>query len=512
MVITHRILLGLVLATGAMAQAPGPAAGPPGAQGRASSAVVAALDVNGDRQIDANELEQAAKSLARLDRNHDGQLTRDEYRVVPGSPPAPAAPPPPSPPLPAGKHPNILVIVADDLGWNGVGFHDPSAPTPNLNRLATEGLELQRFYTYPVCSPTRAAFLTGQMPRRFGIVDALGPRQAGLPPQAATLPEQLRAAGYRTALVGKWHLGAGRLPGQCGFDHFYGHLGPQIDYFNHTDHRGEPDWQRDGKPLVEAGYSTDLLADEAIRQLKQRDPGRPFFLEVAFNAPHIPLAAPAALVAKHQNAGGLYAAVIEALDLAIGRILATVDELELRQNTLVVFFSDNGAGSRFSSNAPLSGGKDSLMEGGIRTPCIMRWPGQLPAGAKSGQPVCVQDLFPTFAAAAGVTVTNATALDGSSQWPALLAGKAIDRAPFLIATRDFALIDGDWKLLEWENGRRSLCNLQSDIAESKDLATARPEVAERLAATLAELKKGLPSAPVRRAQRGRPSGPAIPAP
>ena len=389
--------------------------------------------------------------------------------------------------------PNVLVIIADDLGWNDVGFHSRAAPTPNLNRLAKEGLELQRFYTYPVCSPARAAFLTGQMPRRFGLAGVIGPQQEGLPAGVATLPAAFRAAGYQTSLIGKWHLGDFHPPMQIGFDHFYGFMGPEIDYFQHTGKRGgRTDWQRDGRVVEEPGYSTYLFADEAIRQIKQRDARRPFFIDVAFNAPHFPLAAPDELVAKHRNGGGLYAAVLEALDIAIGRILTTLDEQKLRDNTIVLFFSDNGAPVRTSRNTPLSYGKESVFEGGIRTPCVIRWPGQISAGTTTQHPVSGQDWFPTLAAAAGVSLPPKTRLDGSNQWPALCSGKDTARVPFLIAASDIALIDGDWKLIERSTGNLSLFNLRTDISETNDLYAQEAEVARRLTAQLDDLKKDLP--------------------
>lgn len=487
------MIAGLLMATSSLIAAAEPRPMTP-------SPVATALDLNHDGMIDADEIIHAPQSLAGLDQNGDGKITRDEFRG--GAKPAPQ----PAPTAPAKVQatagaPNILVIIADDLGWNGVGFHDPKAPTPNLDRLATEGMELGNFHTYPVCSPSRAAFLTGMMPLRFGIVDALGPRQGGIPAGIPTLPEIFRAAGYQTSLIGKWHVGGERLPMQCGFDHFYGHLGPQIDYFKHTNQRGDPDWQRDGKELTENGYSTDLIADEAIRQFGQRDPKRPFFIEVAFNAPHVPLAAPDALVAKHEKDGGVYPAVIEAMDLAIGRMLAALDQQGLRDNTLVVFFSDNGAGPRFSSNAPLSGGKDSIQEGGIRTPCLVRWPGKIPAHTKNDHPLGIDDLPATLAAASGLRFPEEAKLDGSNQWPAILTGKSTPREPFLIASHDTALFDGDWKLIEWESGKQSLYNLKSDISETKDVSLTQPDVFKRLAAKLAGLKHGQPPAPARTTAR-----------
>ena len=294
--------------------------------------------------------------------------------------------------------PNVLLIIADDLGWNGVSYHNPKMVTPALAQLAKEGVQLERFYGYPVCSPARSALLTGMMPRRFGVTDVVGPGQQGIPKGTPTLASTLQSAGYRTSLIGKWHLGTNPGPLGYGFDHFYGFLGPEIDYFTHVNQRGVVDWSRDGKTVEEKGYATTLMADEAIAQLKQRDRKKPFFMQVAFNAPHTPLAAPEALISKHKS-DALYTAVIESLDLGIGRILATLDEQGLRANTLVIFCSDNGATRRFSPNTPLSFGKGTVQEGGIRVPAIVRWPGKVAAGVLSQQPVAAHDLFPSLLAA-----------------------------------------------------------------------------------------------------------------
>ena len=396
-----------------------------------------------------------------------------------------------------GAAPNILVMVADDLGWGDVGFHGGAPHTPNLDRLAKDGLELQRFYVYPVCSPTRAALLTGQMPRRFGIATIIGPREAGLPAGVTTLPRTLQAAGYQTALIGKWHLGAQSPPQQNGFDHFYGFLGPEIDYSKHTGRNGATDWQRDGKTLEETGYSTFLFADEAVRQLEKRDATRPFFLEVAFNAPHFPLSAPDEYLTKYKNLPrqqATYAAVVDALDAAVGRILAALDRQGLRNNTLVVFFSDNGASSREGgSNGSFRGGKDTVFEGGIHTPCLMRWPGRLAAGAASRQPLSVQDLFPTLAAAADVPLKNAAKLDGKNLWDPLRTGRVQDRGTLVIAGTEFAVIDGDWKLIETGTGTRALYQLARDPGETADLYATSTDTAHRLEAVLTEVKNEFPA-------------------
>ncbi len=206
--------------------------------------------------------------------------------------------------VPKGQRPlapNLLVLIADDLGWGDLGLHQGVPRTPQLDRLASDGVELQRFYVCPVCSPTRVAFLTGRMPRRFGIVNPLGPREPGLPAGLPMLPRTLQSAGYQTFLVGKWHVGTQSPPQRSGFDHCYGFMNAEVDYFKHTGRNGAVDWQRDGQPVDEAGYSTFLFADEAIRLLEKCDRQRPFFLEVAFNAPHFPLSAPEEYLAQCTN-------------------------------------------------------------------------------------------------------------------------------------------------------------------------------------------------------------------
>ena len=391
--------------------------------------------------------------------------------------------------------PNILVIVVDDLGWAGVGFHAPVMPTPNLDRLAKEGTELGRFYAYPVCSPTRAALLTGQMPRRFGIVNPLNGQDRGVPAGEVTLPSVLHDAGYTTALVGKWHLGTASSPQKAGFDHFYGFLSSGTDYFKHTAKNGRLDWQRDGKSVEEEGYSTYLLADEAVRQIKARDAKKPFYIQLCFNAPHDPLAAPAELVEKR----GLYKAVVEAMDIGIGRVLDAIDAEKLRENTLVVFLSDNGAGgAEGGSNAPMRGGKGSVYEGGIHVPAVVRWTGKIAAGAHLAQPMCVQDLLPTLAEVAGAKIPEAAKLDGASQWAAISSGKVVEREPFVIASFDNAVYDGAWKLILFEGATRVLFNLAIDPSERNDVAKDNPEIVARLSAKAEAVTKDLPAITAKR--------------
>ena len=386
--------------------------------------------------------------------------------------------------------PNVVILIADDLGWNDIGTRNPKIVTPNLVKLAKEGVELQRFYGYPVCSPARAGLLTGVLPRRLGLVNIIMPGQAGITKATPTLPAKLKSAGYATSLIGKWHLGSQNPASAVGFEHFYGFMGGEVDYLKHTDMRGKPDWQRDGKQIEESGYTTYLFADEASKQIRNRDKARPFFLQVAFNAPHIDLAAPEDLVAKHKS-DGLYGAVVEGLDIGIGRILATLDEQGLRDNTLVIFVSDNGASRRNGSNAPLRGYKSSVDEGGIRTPAIVRWPKRVPAGVKLDQPIAIIDLFPSIAAALNLPLTAELKLDGVNQWPAIAGGKTLPRPAFLVASADIALFDGAWKLVETNAGQRTLYNLKADASEAKDLLAAQPELAAKLGAQLDTLKKDL---------------------
>ena len=478
----------------------GPTNGARQAGGIPASPIITAVDRNKDGVLDAEELLKSPAALKTLDRNGDGKLTPEEYRpAFPGSAPPDAAPPPRTAPAPAATssippstQPNILILLADDLGWGDVSFHGGKVPTPSIERLTKEGSELQRFYVHPVCSPTRAALLSGQMPRRLGVTDVMSPQQS-LPADLVTLPGTLRSGGYTTSLIGKWHLGKGTsTPTRLGFDHFYGFLGPEVDYFKHTNQRDMVDWQRDGTTIHEEGYSTNLIADEAIRQITKRDPQKPFFIQVAFNAPHVPQSAPEELVATYKNLGtqATGAAVIDAMDAAIGRILTALDQQKLTNDTLVIFFSDNGASRNLGSNGSFRAGKGTLYEGGIHTVCALRWPGQIPAGTPSREPVAVQDLFPTLVAAAGVK--SEAKLDGVNLWPALHAGLVEAREPFAIATEDIALVDGDWKLIEWSNGQRALFNLGTDPSESSDQLNGQPEIAKRLTARITELKKNLP--------------------
>ncbi len=402
---------------------------------------------------------------------------------------------------PAGEtpaHPNVLLILTDDLGWADVGYHGGAAKTPSIDKLAADGTRLERFYVFPVCSPTRAGILTGRSPMRLGIAyNVVRPwNPSGLPAGEHLISQSFKEAGYQTAMMGKWHLGLSRkefLPNARGFDHFYGHLTGAIDYWTH-DREGGIDWQRDGVTVKEEGYSTDLLAAEAVRWIKGRDKEKPFFLYLPFNAVHAPYQAPDAYVAKYagirEKQARTHAAQIEAYDAAVGRVLDALREEGIDGNTVVFWTSDNGGPGGAGNNTPLRGAKASTFEGGIRVPAILRWPEKIAAGKTSDQVLSLLDVFPTLAAAAGVPIAAERPLDGKDFWGTLAAGKAVPRADDLFFSIHHgknarrAVIRGDWKLVT-DGDERFLFDLEKDPSEGTDLAKEHPGVVKDLLARLA---------------------------
>jgi len=394
----------------------------------------------------------------------------------------------------AAAAPNVLLIVSDDQGWGDVSWRGSPARTPNLDQLRRDGTELLRFYASPVCSPTRASLLTGRSAVQLGIRDQFAPNDAGLSLLEHLMPETFRAAGYQTALTGKWHLGsttAERRPLARGFDRFYGFLGPAIDFYTHvfTGPAGGLDWQRDGVTLNETGYSTDLIAAEEVRLLRTRDTTKPFLHIVTFNAPHTPYAAPDELKANYPALAGnaqTYAAMLESLDLGLGRILAELTAQGVANDTLVVFVSDNGgAGNSPARNTPLRLNKGNIYDGGIRVPAIIRWPGVTRAGATSEQFVTAQDIFPTLAAAVGVTPRNSLPFDGVNLWTTLRTGAPAVNRTFVMATDvNYAQFDGSMKLVRI-GARDELYDIVADPSEATNLAATQPAVLARLQATLA---------------------------
>ncbi len=390
--------------------------------------------------------------------------------------------------------PNIVVFLADDMNWNYPGFNGGQCETPNLDRLAKEGTRLTRFYVHSVCSPTRAALLAARYPFRNGMEErSHGNDTAGMLPDERTLAQALKQTGYDTALIGKWHLGnwyQRQLPLQRGFDHHYGLYGALISYNGKT--RGLwYDWHRDGETIREDGYTTDLFAREFERLMAARTSGRPFFYYVAFNAMHAPFDAPPKLVDKYRklaaaapgpgkNAPPQELATLESMDTAIGKMIAAMKAKGVLDNTLIVFFNDNGG---TGENPPFRGGKGSTYEGGVRVPCIIHWPGHVPANKMVDGMAHVTDLYPTLLKLAGGSLEQPLPLDGMDMWDVFTGRKPSPRTEVVHnlpdggrgEMGDMSICQGPWKLVGKE-----LYDLSNDPGEKTDLATKHPDIYKKL--------------------------------
>lgn len=404
--------------------------------------------------------------------------------------------------------PNIIFILADDLGWADVGWHGGEIRTPHLDKLAERGAKLEQFYVLPLCSPTRAALMTGRHPIRHGLqVGVVRPwAQYGLPLDERTLPQALKEAGYSTHISGKWHLGHFQpeyLPTKRGFDTQYGHYNGAIDYFTHARDGGH-DWHRNDQESHDKGYATSLLGDEAVRVIEQAQAGKPFFLYLPFNAPHTPLQAPAEIVKRYshiaQKERRVYAAMIESLDEQVGRVVGALERRELAGNTLIVFSSDNGGlpGVGGASNGKLRAQKGTLYEGGTRVCALANWPGKIKPGTVIHEPLHMVDWFPTFVNLAGGSLQQKHPLDGHDIWPVITAGKPSPHEDILINAmpNSGAIRMGSWKLVlngnitaneikkaTAENASDSkveLFYLADDPYEKNNLAAKNPEKAQQL--------------------------------
>ncbi len=397
--------------------------------------------------------------------------------------------------------PHIVYIVSDDQGWRDVGFHGSDIRTPNLDELARGGVRFEQFYAQPMCTPSRAALMTGRYPHRYGLQTLVIPSAGryGLPTDEWLLPAALRSAGYRTAIVGKWHLGhADRKywPMQRGFDAQYGPLLGEIDYFTHSAH-GTRDWFRDEQPVTESGYVTELIGREAVRLIEGHDPKTPLFLYLAFTAPHSPYQAPQAYLERYAGepdaARRAYAAMISAMDDQVGEVVRALERHGLRENTLIVFQSDNGGprSAKFTGEVDMSNstipadngryrdGKASLYEGGTRVVALANWPGRLPSGSVVDQPIHIVDMFPTLAGLAGADLGKSKPLDGFDVWPVLSAGQHSPRTEVVYGIEPFraALRQGNWKLV-WQAtlpSRAELFDLAQDPGEQHDLSAQHPD-------------------------------------
>jgi arylsulfatase A-like enzyme len=396
----------------------------------------------------------------------------------------------------APRRPHILFLLADDLGWGDVGYHGSEIRTPNIDRLAAEGVRLEQFYTMQSCTPARAALLTGRYPFRYGREGGVvGKRSTdGLSVQERTLAEALRAAGYRTVISGKWHLGHARpalRPMARGFDHQYGGLHGTGGYFTRW-RGGELDWYRQGEPIREPGYTTDLIADEVVRILRGYQGAQPLFLYVPFTAPHTPLETTPDCLERYpgleESPRRTYAAMVSCLDAAIGRILAALEERGLLADTLVVFSSDNGAAEEgVGRNAPLRGGKRSLYEGGIRVPTLVFWRGVLEPGTRVAEPLHVVDWYPTLLKLAGASLDQPLPLDGRDAWPTIARGAPTPHEEILHRALGWtrAIRRGDRKLVvDLRAQTQELFDIAQDPYERNDLAAAHPEEVAELSQRL----------------------------
>jgi arylsulfatase A-like enzyme/dienelactone hydrolase len=399
--------------------------------------------------------------------------------------------------------PNIVYLLADDLGYADVGFMgSKDVRTPHIDQLAKEGVILESFYVQPLCSPTRATLMTGRYPTRTGVYTVVRPGAPwGLPLAERTLPQALREVGYTTAICGKWHLGESRpayLPTRRGFDHQYGHFFGNLDYFTHL-RDGMLDWYRDDQPLREEGYTTHLIAKEACRLIREQPAGQPLFLYVPFNGVHSPYQVPPEYKEPFPSLSGnrqTMVAMLAAVDEAIGQIVAALEAKGRRDNTLIIFSSDNGgpAPNRISMNTPLRAGKGTIYEGGVRVCACATWPGHLPAGAIIKEPLHAVDWYPTLLQLAGASLEQKQAPDGLDIWPVLARGAKSPHDAILLAGTTparMALRMGDWKLLLHPNGPEAradlgaapqveLYNLADDIGESRNLAAAEPERVKKM--------------------------------
>ncbi len=418
------------------------------------------------------------------------------------------------------ESPNVVFILADDLGREDCGFMGGKhIKTPHLDKLASAGAKLDAFYVQPVCSPTRAAFMTGRYPMRHGLqVGVVRPwAQYGLPLDEQTLAQGLKGSGYATAIVGKWHLGhftPEYLPTKRGFDHQYGHYNGALDYFTHM-RDGGFDWHRDDKVSRDEGYSTHLLAKDAVKFVHEYAGKKPFFLYVPFNAVHAPHQVPEQYMKPY--AGTLkgeqlkYAGMLAAMDEGVGQIVDAVEKAGVRKNTLFVFSSDNGGPQPgvVTDNGKYRAGKATLYEGGVRVVAFATYDGHIKAGSTITEPIHMVDWYPTLLKLCGGKVSQKLPVDGLDIWPTLTQGKPSPHDAILINTspNNEAVRFGDWKLVvrngaddpdggepkkkDKTDGKESveLFNLKDDPYEKTNLADKNADKVKELKATLAAFAK-----------------------
>lgn len=434
----------------------------------------------------------------------------------------------------AAAQPNIVLIMTDDLGWADLtSYGAPDIRTPNIDSLARDGVRMTDFYSNGVlCSPTRAGLMSGRYQQRYGLETALPSetqaqvQQRGLAASGLTLPQLMNDAGYATALVGKWHLGhrPDQSPNAHGFDYFFGLKSGYHDFYTHKGGDGKPDLWENDKPVTVEGYMTDLITERSVRFIEQ-NAGERFFIDVAYNAPHWPYQPPHMPSVAPGNARHVmphdpetstradYVAMVEHMDAGVGKILAKLDELGLRDNTIVIFTNDNG-GEWLASGGPLFNRKWTVWEGGIRVPTLIRWPGHIAPGAVSDQVGITMDLTASLLAVAGARRIDEAKLEGINLFP-ILEGQApeVERTLFWRSTagqhRQRAVRSGDWKLVV-DGGGVFLYDLRRDLGERNDLAKYRQDVAQRLRPLLTAWEAEVDAAAAEAGLTPPPAGPAGP--
>ena len=418
----------------------------------------------------------------------------------------------------ATKPPNIVIILADDLGYGDLGcYGSKEIKTPNIDAMASDGMKFTDFYVNaPVCSPTRAGLMTGRSQQRCGaeIVFTPGNLENGLPVSETTLAELLQGGGYATGIFGKWHLGYLEKynPVKRGFDRFVGHLSGFLDYHTHVNPRFGYDWWDGLKKTAGEGYSTDLIAKHSMEFVRQHK-NEPFFLFVSHQAPHSPYQGPDdkplielkdGEVVKHEPSNtpeerpAIYAKMVERMDKTVGELLELLRTEGLAKKTLVIFASDNGPSYLAGTTGGLRGGKHTLWEGGIRVPAVACWPGQIEAGVVTDEPITILDLFPTFLSLAGVERPSDLELDGTDVKGLLLEGRKLPARTFCWGHGGGrAVRQGNWKLIGGYDQKTNqikvngLYDLAKDRSEEENLAEANPEVVENLKAALMAWQKGI---------------------
>jgi arylsulfatase A-like enzyme len=425
--------------------------------------------------------------------------------------------------------PNVVLIITDDMGWADLGSYGATdIRTPHLDRLASEGIRLTDFYANGVtCSPTRAGLMSGRYQQRYGIEaplpNAVRAGDRGLLATGHSLPQLLKTHGYATGLIGKWHLGyvADKSPNAHGFDYFFGLKSGYHDYYTHHDGEGQPDLWENGEPIESEGYTTDLVTERAARFIDEHKNG-PFFLDVAYTAPHWPYQPPGKPSVAPDNARHVmphdaetstradYVAMVEHLDAQIGELLAAVERAGVADNTIVIFTNDNG-GEWLSSSAPLFGRKWTVFEGGIRVPAIVRWPNRIPAGSVSDQVGITMDLTASILAVTGARVPAEARLEGVNLFP-VWEGRApqLERTLFWRAGsgpgKQTAVRRGEWKLIV-DRTHTYVFDLGTDLSERNDLARWRQDIAQQLQPLLTAWEAAVDAEAAAPASGGDSSGP-----